>query len=281
MHRVSHRPSRELLGQHYVSDHHSYLTPTYLTPRRDGPVPIETTDLTGRVVAVTGASAGIGTATARLLVEEGAKVALGARRAERLESLVAELGPDNAVAVPTDVRRPEDLRRLVSTAVETFGGLDAMVANAGIGLYGGIEDGTDEELAEMMDANLAGTVWAVRAAVPELKRRGGGELVLVASVAGLRGDANEAVYAATKFGQVGLAGALDRELHTSGIRVSAICPAGVETEFAMGRGRTEGDPSLADYLRPEDVAFQIVTAMKQPRRLRTTLWAIWPMAHAG
>jgi len=105
--------------------------------------------------------------------------------------------------------------------------------------------------------------------------------VIVASVAGLRGDANEAVYAGTKFAQVGLAGSLDRELSPEGIRVTAICPAGVNTEFAIGAGRTEGDPALDTFLHPADVAFQIVTALQQPRRLRTSLWTIWPMPYSS
>ena len=130
----------------------------------------------------------------------------------------------------------------------------------------------------MMDTNFAGTVWTVRAAVPEMLRTtGGGDIVIVASVAGLRGGADEAVYAGTKFAQVGLAGALDRELREKGIRVTAVCPAGVETEFAIGAGRTAGDPALADYLRPEDVAFAIATVLAQPRRVRTTLWSLWSM----
>lgn len=242
-------------------------------------MPYETEDLAGRVVAITGASAGIGRETARLLVEAGASVALAARRAERLEALVEELGADRALAVPTDVRDPAQNRALVEAAVARFGRLDVLVANAGIGLYGGIEDATDEDLARMMDVNLAGTVWAVRAAVPGMRAQGGGDIIIVASVAGSRGDANEAVYAATKHGQVGLAGALDRELRRDGIRVTALCPAGVSTEFALGAGRTEGDPMLDDFLRPEDIAFQVLTALRQPRRLRTTSWTIWPMAH--
>src|SRR5665647_2741939 len=195
-------------------------------------VPYEQNDLTGTVVAITGASSGIGRATALLLA---------ARRVERLEELVEQIGPDHALAVQTDVRDPEQTRALVRAAVDRFGRLDTMVANAGIGMYGGIEDATDADLERMLDVNLAGTVWSVRAAVPELRRNGGGDIVIVASVAGLRGDGNEAVYAATKFGQVGLAGALDRELRRDGIRVTALCPAGVTTEFALGAGRTEGE----------------------------------------
>lgn len=241
-------------------------------------MPYDKTDLTGTVVAITGASAGIGRETARMLAEAGANVVLGARRTERLEELVEEIGADHALAVPTDVRDPEQNKALVSAAVERFGRFDTMVANAGIGMYGGIEDASDEDLTRMLEVNLTGTVWSVRAAVPEMRRNGGGDIVIVASVAGLRGDGNEAVYAATKFGQVGLAGALDRELRRDGIRVTALCPAGVSTEFAIGAGRTEGDPALDEYLMPQDIAFQVLTVLQQPRRMRSTLWSIWPMS---
>lgn len=234
-------------------------------------------DLSGTVVAITGATAGIGAAAARLLVAEGARVVLGGRRAERLDALVAELGADSAVGVAMDVRRPDDNRRLVQAGVDRWGRLDSVVPNAGIGMYGGILDNSDDELERMMRTNYDGTVWTVRAAVPALLAAGGGDIVIVSSVAGLRGGGDEAVYAGTKFAQVGLAGALDRELREHGVRVTAICPAGVETEFAIGYGRTEGDPALADYMRPEDVAFTIVTVLKQPRSVRTTMWALWSM----
>ena len=244
-------------------------------------MPAETRSITDTVVALTGASAGIGNATARLLVEEGAKVVVGARRSERLEQLEQELGAENVAAVTMDVRSPEDNRRLVATAIERFGRLDSIVPNAGIGLYGGITDHDDEHVAEMMETNYAGTVWSVRAAVPHLRDSGGGDVVIVSSVAGLRGGADEAVYAGTKFAQIGLAGSLDRELREHGIRVTAICPAGVHTEFAMGTGRTEDSPELETYLRPEDVAHAVVTVLRQPRRVRTTLWAMWSMGQGS
>lgn len=238
----------------------------------------ETRSLSGSVVAITGASSGIGRAAARLLVEAGAKVVLGARRADRLDELVAELGAQNAFGVPGDVRYAADQNVLVAAAVERFGRLDSVVANAGIGIYGGITDASDEAVRSMLETNLDGTVWTVRAAVRQFREAGrGGDVVIVSSVAGLRGGADEAVYASTKFGQVGLGGSLDREVRGEGIRVSTICPAGVKTEFAIGEGRIEGDPALDDYLLPEDVAFAIVTVLQQPRRLRTTLWAMWSM----
>ncbi len=205
---------------------------------------------------------------------------VGARRKERLEALEAEV-PGRIVAVEMDVRSPDDSRRLVATAVERFGRLDALVANAGIGMYGGILDHTDEALTTMLDTNVAGTVWPIRAAVPEMRKAGRGDIVIVASVAGFRGGADEAVYAATKFAQVGLAGALDRELREDGIRVTTIGPAGTSTEFAMGAGRTEDMPALKTYLEPEDIAFAIRTVLEQPRRLRTQYWTIWSMAQGS
>jgi NADP-dependent 3-hydroxy acid dehydrogenase YdfG len=234
-------------------------------------------DLTGTVAVVTGASSGIGRATARELLAAGARVVIGARRRDRLVAVEAEF-PDAAVAVAMDVRSPDDSRRLVDTAISRFGRIDSLIANAGIGMYGGILDQTDEALATMLDTNVAGTVWPIRAAVPHMIEAGHGDIVIVASVAGFRSGADEAVYAATKFAQVGLAGGLDRELREKGIRVTAIAPAGTATEFAIGNGRTEDMPELHTYLRPEDIAFAIRTVLEQPRRLRTQFWSIWSMA---
>jgi len=236
--------------------------------------------LQDQVIVITGASAGIGRATARELLGAGARVVLGARRRERLDAIEAEF-PDRVAAVVMDVRVPADSERLMETALQRFGRLDSLVANAGIGMYGGILDHSDEALATMLDTNIAGTVWPIRAAVPHMLETGRGDIVIVASVAGFRGGADEAVYAATKFAQVGLAGALDRELREKGIRVTTIGPAGTSTEFAIGAGRTEDMPELRSYLRPEDIAFAIRTVLEQPRRLRTQYWTIWSMAQGA
>jgi len=236
--------------------------------------------LQDQVIVITGASAGIGRATARELLGAGARVVLGARRRERLDAIEAEF-PDRVAAVVMDVRVPADSERLMETALQRFGRLDSLVANAGIGMYGGILDHSDEALATMLDTNIAGTVWPIRAAVPHMFETGRGDIVIVASVAGFRGGADEAVYAATKFAQVGLAGALDRELREKGIRITTIGPAGTSTEFAIGAGRTEDMPELRTYLRPEDIAFAIRTVLEQPRRLRTQYWTIWSMAQGA
>jgi len=225
----------------------------------------------GYVAVITGASAGIGQATARALAANGARVVLGARRVEALDALVAELGEDVAHAVRTDVRVPADAEKLVAAAVERFGRIDGLIANAGIGFYGSILDHDDETLDTMLDTNIAGTVWPVRAAVRRMLPQKSGDIVIISSVAGTTARANEAVYAATKHAQMGLAQGLDRELFRQGIRVTAFQPGGVVTEFAMqpGGGRTSQSPQLADMLQPEDVAAAIVNALEQPRSART------------
>ncbi|GAB2627268.1 short-chain dehydrogenase/reductase SDR [Paractinoplanes abujensis] len=235
-----------------------------------------TRSLDGTVVAITGASAGIGAASVYSLVDAGARVAVSARREDRLAKIVSDLGEDKVVPVVGDVRDPGLNDALVKAAVDKWGRLDTMVANAGIGAYGGILDLDDDTLTEMVETNYLGTVWSVRSAVKQFRAQdGGGDIIVVSSVAGFRGGADEAVYAGTKHAQVGLAGSLDRELRAEGIRVTLICPAGTATEFAIGAGRTEGSPDLDAYLRPEDVAHTIRVVLEQPRSVRTTVWQLW------
>lgn len=241
----------------------------------------EIRSLVGTVAAVTGASSGIGRATARALVDGGAKVAISARRAERLQDLASSLGQENVVAVAGDIASPRTSLDLVDAAVERFGRLDSFIACAGIGIYGGILDNSDEDLGRMIETNFNGTVWGIRAAVPQLLAAGGGDIVVLSSVAGVRGGANEAVYAGTKAAQLVLAGAVDRELRERGVRVTSICPAAVKTEFALGFGREDGDVWLDDVMVPEDIAAAVVTSLQQPRRLRTTQWSMWSAAEAS
>jgi NADP-dependent 3-hydroxy acid dehydrogenase YdfG len=235
-----------------------------------------TRSIDGTIAAITGASAGIGAATARTLVDAGARVALGARREDRLAALVGELGEDSAVAVAGDVRDPEYNDALVAAAVDRWGRLDTVVANAGIGAYGGILDLDDAQLREMVETNYLATVWTVRSGVRRFRAQDdGGDIVIISSVAGFRGGANEAVYAGTKFAQVGLGGSLDQELRAEGVRVTLICPAGTSTEFAIGAGREEGSAELDAYLQPDDVAHAVRVVLEQPRSVRTTVWQLW------
>ena len=233
-------------------------------------------DLTGKVVVITGATAGIGAVTAKQLVEQGCKVVLNARNDQRLQQMVTVLGP-NAIFVSGDCSDPEISRKIAKTALEKFGTIDAVVPNAGIGFYGSILDHSDEEINRMMRTNYEGTVHIIRACLPTMLEKKSGDVVIVASVAGFRGGSNEAIYTGTKHAQVGFAGALDRELRAKGVRVALVCPAGVETEFALGAGRTAGDALLKTYLRPDDVGFQVIQILRQPRSVRTHIWTLWSM----
>lgn len=237
----------------------------------------ELQDLTGRVVVITGASTGIGAATAAALVDLGARVVLNARNGERLAESVAALGEHRALAVAGDCADPQVSRSVVDAAVTTWGRVDAVVPNAGVGRYGSVLDHSDADVTTMMRTNYEGTVHVVRAALPGMIARGEGDIVVVASVAGFRGGGDEAIYTGTKHAQVGFAQALDREVREHGIRVTLVCPAGTETEFAIGAGRVAGSAELADYLRPEDVAFQVTTVLRQPRSVRTQIWTLWSM----
>src|SRR5438067_11480648 len=202
--------------------------------------------LEGKVALVTGASRGIGAAVARRLAGEGVKLGLASRSGD-------DLGLD-AVARPCDVRKPAELESIVDATVERFGRLDILVANAGVGAYGPFLDLTPEFLDEMIDVNLKGTLYAVRAALPHLIESGEADIVTLASEAGRRGLPYEAVYCASKFGQVGFTRALDHELRERGVRCTNVCPGGVATDFALeeGRGRTRG--ALPGMMTADDVA---------------------------
>jgi NADP-dependent 3-hydroxy acid dehydrogenase YdfG len=224
--------------------------------------------LEGRVALVTGASRGIGAATARALDAAGVRLGLASRSGD-------DLGLD-AVALPTDVRDLAQLEAIVAATVERFGRLDILVANAGVGAYGPFLDLDRAWLDEMVDVNLKGTLYAVRAALPHLLASGAGDVVAVASVAGLRGLPYESVYCASKFGQVGFLRALDHELRERGVRCTNVCPGGVATDFALepGRGRTE--EALAGMMSAEDVAEAVVYVLTRPRTHRILELALRP-----
>jgi 3-oxoacyl-[acyl-carrier protein] reductase len=226
--------------------------------------------LEGKVALVTGASRGIGAAAARALAAEGVSLALASRSGD-------DLGLPNAVARPCDVRTQADLEAIVSEAVERFGRLDIVVANAGVGAYGPFLDLPPEQLEEMIDVNVKGTLYAARAALPHLIASGEGDFVTLASEAGRRGLPYEAVYCSSKFAQVGFTRALDHELREHGVRCTNVCPGGVATDFAMGRGRTPEMPELAGMMTSEDVAEVVVFVLTRPRNHRILETAFRPM----
>ena len=225
----------------------------------------------GRVALVTGASSGIGAAAAQTLADAGARVSLLSRRG-------VDLGIGGALAFACDVRDPAAVQEAVTETVAALGSLDILVANAGVGAYGDFLDLAPEHLEEMIDTNVKGLLYTVRAGLPHLLRSQAADLVVVASVAGQRGPEGEAVYAASKFAQVGFMRSLDHELFRRGVRCSTIAPGGVATEFAMGRGRNPDDPDLAEMMRAQEIADAIVHAVTRPRTHRVLESTILPMS---
>lgn len=227
--------------------------------------------IAGRVAFITGGSRGIGAAVSRSLAGAGARVVVASRSG-------ADLGLDGALGVPCDVRDPDSVASAVAAAVERFGGLDIAVINAGVGAYGPILDLPADHLEEMIAVNVLGAIHTVRAALPHLVKSDAADLVTIASEAGRRGLPLEAVYCASKFAQVGLTAALDHELREHGVRCTNVCPGGVATEFAMGRGRTPDMPALAGMMRPEDVAEAVLFVVTRPRTHRILEVAFRPVA---
>jgi 3-oxoacyl-[acyl-carrier protein] reductase len=226
--------------------------------------------LEGKAALVTGASRGIGRAVAQLLAAAGVRLGLASRSGD-------DLGLEDVVARPCDVRNPTDLEAIVGETVDRFGRLDILVVNAGVGAYGPFLELSPEHLEEMIDVNVKGTLYAVRAALPHLLEGGEADLVTIASEAGRRGLPLEAVYCASKFAQVGFTRAMDHELRERGVRCTNICPGGVATDFAMGRGRTPAMPELAGMMSAEDVAEVVLFAVNQPRNLRMMTVSFRPM----
>jgi NADP-dependent 3-hydroxy acid dehydrogenase YdfG len=226
--------------------------------------------LDGRVALVTGASRGIGASVARALDAAGVRLGLASRSGD-------DLGIAGAVARPADVRDPKALVAIANETAERFGSLDILIVNAGVGAYGPFLDLPDDQLDEMIDVNVKGAIYAVRAALPHLMRSDVGDLVTIASEAGRRGLPNEAVYCASKFAQVGLTRALDHELREHGIRCTNVCPGGVATDFAMGRGRTPDMPALTGMMAPEDVAETVMFVLTRPRTHRILEVALRPV----
>ncbi len=233
------------------------------------------------VVVVTGAGGGIGGATVRLALEAGAKVVAGDIREDAVRPLLDEFGADRVALAVGDVRLEETGDALVAAGVAAFGRVDSVVANAGIGFYGGLLDVDAEQIALMIDVNLKGTIWLARAAVRQFRAQGdGGDIVVIGSVAGLLiGGGKEAVYAATKGAQINLGTAMDRELRGEGIRTTVLAPAGVNTGFAAADGRFgDGDPEHGPFMEPSDIAGAALYTLSQPRRMRTELWTMWSLA---
>ncbi len=228
-------------------------------------------NIEGKVVVITGASSGLGEATARLLSTEGATVVLGARRFDRLQSLAEELTGrgGKALAMPTDVTDCNQVKRLVDTAVETYGRVDVMLNNAGLMPLSPLERLKVDEWDRMIDVNLKGVLYGIAAALPHMKRQQAGHIINVSSVAGHKVRAGGAVYAATKHAVRALSEGLRQEVKSYNIRTTVISPGVVASE--LPHSATDADVAanlqkMYDQLAiPADsFARAVAFAMSQP-----------------
>jgi NAD(P)-dependent dehydrogenase (short-subunit alcohol dehydrogenase family) len=220
------------------------------------------------VIAITGASAGIGRATALRLARDGASVAICARRPDRLEATAAEIrsAGGTPLAVPADVTKPDDMQAFVDATLREFGRLDVMMCNAGFGIYGEIDRVTPDQMQAIMDVNFFGTFHAARAALPVFRKQARGHIIIVSSIVGRRGIPFMGPYSATKFAQVGLAECLRAELKGTGVHVSVVYPISTDTEFFNVMTSKSGFATRAQGPRqsPGDVAEAIARAIKRP-----------------
>jgi 3-oxoacyl-[acyl-carrier protein] reductase len=221
-------------------------------------------DYKGKVAVVTGGTKGIGRAIAEALAREGLNICVGARSMNEVKQTVRELESlgVSATGAACDVRASEECDALVSHAVEELGGVDVLVNNAGVGLFKLVEETTPEEFRAVLETNLFGVFYCCRAALPEMKRRGGGYIINVSSLAGANPHPRMAAYNASKFALNGFSEALMQEVRHDNIKVSYVMPGSVNTEFG---GDTVSD-ERAWQLQPDDVARVVVDLLRHDER---------------
>ncbi len=238
-------------------------------------------------VLVTGASAGIGAATVRAFARRGDRVIAAARSVDKLDALVAELGPDRVLALPLDVADAEAHAAAVAGLADEWAAIDVAVLNAGLALsQSPLWENTPREVDEMVDTNIKGVIHGVRAVVPGMLARGRGHVVGIGSTAGHAVYPGGVVYCATKHALLALMGGLKMDLHGTPLRVSTVSPGLVETDFS--RVRFPDDPARADAvyadtvaLTPDDVADAIVYAVTAPARVNVSEILVTPRVQSG
>lgn len=235
--------------------------------------------LKGKIALVTGASRGIGRASALALAKEGATVVGVARTGAELDDLCRTIAAAGGAATSfvADVTQSADVAAAVRDAIAKHGRIDILVNNVGMGGYRPFLDWSEADYDRIMATNAKSTWLFCREVIPHMLSAGGGNIINVASVAGLQGYPREAIYCSSKFAQVGLTQALDREFWQKNIKVSAICPGGVETHFALGDGRTEGSEQMKGFSTAEDVAEAVVMAALPRERSRIVAVVMRPM----
>jgi meso-butanediol dehydrogenase/(S,S)-butanediol dehydrogenase/diacetyl reductase len=235
--------------------------------------------LSNKVSLVTGASRGIGRATAIALAEEGATVVAVARTQKDLDDLARtiETRGGQAKSIVCDATRSSDVRSCVKQTLDAFGRIDILVNNAGIGGYRPFLDWSEADYDRVMATNAKSSWLFAREVLPNMLSHGGGNIAMVASVAGLQGYPAEGIYCMSKFAQVALAQSLDREFYEKNIRVSLICPGGVQTHFALGDGRTAGSAAMNGFSTAEDVAEAVLLAVLPRERTRIVNVILRPM----
>lgn len=223
-------------------------------------------ELTGEVAVVTGAGRGIGRAIALRLARAGASLVLTSRTGRYLSEVIDEVRESGAPVVMTegDAADSDLVARTVDLALSTYQHVDILVNNVGIGSYRPFTEASEEEFDRMFATNVRSMFLFTRAVVPHMISRHYGQIISVASGSGKRGYATEALYCATKFSQAGLSEALDQELLGENIKVSTVFPGGVNTNFALGAGRTADDPALQAMLDPDHVAEAVYFIAAQP-----------------
>ncbi|MBX3192629.1 MAG: SDR family oxidoreductase [Labilithrix sp.] len=232
--------------------------------------------LKDKVALVTGASRGIGRASSIALAKEGAVIVAAARNEGDLASLAKEIG-GKTKTVACDVTKSSDVAACVKQTIEAFGRIDILINNAGIGGYRPFLDWTEEDYDRIMDTNAKSTWLFCKEVIPHMLKQKGGNIVNVSSVAGLQGYPSEGIYCMSKFAQVALAQSLDREFYQQNIKVSLVCPGGVETHFAIGDGRTEGGANMKGFSTAEDVAEAVLLAVLPRDRSRIVNVIMRPM----
>lgn len=224
--------------------------------------------LSGKVAAITGASAGIGLAVAEHLGRAGVAVVLGARRADRLDAAVARIraAGGKAEAVPMDVTSEADVTRLVTRGRETFGRFDIMICNAGFGYYGPADETPTEIMRRMMDVNFLGTFIGARVALPHFRQQGHGHLQIVSSIAGRRGIPEMSGYCATKAAQTAFAESLRSEFSGTDVHISVVFPVSTTTEFHQVMARDYGHQvsGVGPKQTVDDVARAMVRCLERP-----------------